>query len=124
MFQEVYAQIGLSYMSNEVYPNLSSMTTAHIVSSYIFLLVSGSIMFHVRRRPADCQPRRRKKKSGSIRAGGNANSMSGIPAGVLVELQSDGSQMDNGRTVCISSEVVEVRLSLELSISIIVFNND
>lgn len=64
-------------------------------------------MFHVRRRPADCQPRRRKKKSGSIRASGSATGI-GAPAGLLIETQPDGTVIDNGRSIRISGDVVEV----------------
>lgn len=51
-------------------------------------------MFHVRRRPADVQPRRRKKKAST---GG-----SGVRPGtepVLVEVAPDTSPLENGRRV-------------------------
>lgn len=66
-------------------------------------------MFHVRRRPADCQPRRRKKKPGSMRAG-SAGGVGGAPAGLLIETQPDGSVIDNGRNIRITGDAVEVIL--------------
>ncbi|XP_053603123.1 afadin isoform X5 [Plodia interpunctella] len=63
----------------------------------------GSIMFHVRRRPADTQPRRRKKKAGSsVSSGGRPGN---DPA--LVEVAPDGSNVENGRRLRIT-DVVEV----------------
>ncbi|CAG4937007.1 unnamed protein product [Colias eurytheme] len=64
---------------------------------------NGSIMFHVRRRPSDAQPRRRKKKAGS-----NASS-SARPGNepMLIEVTPDGTALENGRRVRIT-DVVEV----------------
>ncbi|XP_045493705.1 afadin isoform X7 [Colias croceus] len=63
----------------------------------------SSIMFHVRRRPSDAQPRRRKKKAGS-----NASS-SARPGNepMLIEVTPDGTALENGRRVRIT-DVVEV----------------
>ncbi|XP_070137011.1 afadin isoform X3 [Drosophila bipectinata] len=64
----------------------------------------GSIMFHVRRRPADSQPRRRKKKP--LGASNGANHMSGDREGpVLVEVTHSG---DGGRRIKLGSDPVEV----------------
>ncbi|XP_070142312.1 afadin isoform X3 [Drosophila kikkawai] len=64
----------------------------------------GSIMFHVRRRPADSQPRRRKKKP--LGAANGANHMSGDREGpVLVEVTHSG---DGGRRIKLGSDPVEV----------------
>lgn len=62
----------------------------------------GSIMFHVRRRPADAQPRRRKKKPGGVGGGGRPGTE---PA--LVEVAPDGATLENGRRLRIT-DVVEV----------------
>ncbi|XP_017846332.1 afadin isoform X10 [Drosophila busckii] len=64
----------------------------------------GSIMFHVRRRPADSQPRRRKKKP--LGAANGANHTSGDREGpVLVEVTHSG---DGGRRIKLGSDPVEV----------------
>ncbi|XP_030562143.1 afadin isoform X4 [Drosophila novamexicana] len=64
----------------------------------------GSIMFHVRRRPADSQPRRRKKKP--LGSANGANHMSGDREGpVLVEVTHSG---DGGRRIKLGSDPVEV----------------
>ncbi|XP_039232028.1 afadin isoform X4 [Drosophila yakuba] len=64
----------------------------------------GSIMFHVRRRPADSQPRRRKKKP--LGAANGANHISGDREGpVLVEVTHSG---DGGRRIKLGSDPVEV----------------
>ncbi|XP_023036263.1 afadin isoform X2 [Drosophila willistoni] len=64
----------------------------------------GSIMFHVRRRPADSQPRRRKKKP--LGTSNGANHMSGDREGpVLVEVTHSG---DGGRRIKLGSDPVEV----------------
>ncbi|XP_037730649.1 afadin isoform X3 [Drosophila subpulchrella] len=64
----------------------------------------GSIMFHVRRRPADSQPRRRKKKP--LGASNGANHISGDREGpVLVEVTHSG---DGGRRIKLGSDPVEV----------------
>ncbi|XP_050088464.1 afadin isoform X5 [Anopheles aquasalis] len=64
----------------------------------------GSIMFHVRRRPADSQPRRRKKKPLGVSNGGN--SIGGDREGpMLIEITHSG---DGGRRVKLGSEPIEV----------------
>ncbi|XP_055616215.1 afadin isoform X7 [Toxorhynchites rutilus septentrionalis] len=64
----------------------------------------GSIMFHVRRRPADSQPRRRKKKPlGVSNGGGNLSSDREGP--MLIEITHSG---DGGRRVKLGSEPIEV----------------
>ncbi|XP_039495156.1 afadin isoform X2 [Drosophila santomea] len=64
----------------------------------------GSIMFHVRRRPADSQHRRRKKKP--LGAANGANHISGDREGpVLVEVTHSG---DGGRRIKLGSDPVEV----------------
>ncbi|XP_030761421.1 afadin isoform X2 [Sitophilus oryzae] len=67
---------------------------------------TGSIMFHVRRKPADCQPRRRKKKPLS---GGLRDQRGDVP--LLVELGPDGqppSLADVNKTVRLTNDVMEV----------------
>ncbi|XP_058467060.1 afadin isoform X5 [Malaya genurostris] len=64
----------------------------------------GSIMFHVRRRPADSQPRRRKKKPLGVSNGGGT--LSGERDGpMLIEITHSG---DGGRRVKLGSEPIEV----------------
>ncbi|XP_049285518.1 afadin isoform X1 [Anopheles funestus] len=64
----------------------------------------GSIMFHVRRRPADSQPRRRKKKPLGVSNGGN--NIGGDREGpMLIEITHSG---DGGRRVKLGSEPIEV----------------
>ncbi|XP_065078270.1 afadin isoform X2 [Ochlerotatus camptorhynchus] len=64
----------------------------------------GSIMFHVRRRPADSQPRRRKKKPlGVSNGGGNLGGDREGPQ--LIEITHSG---DGGRRVKLGSEPIEV----------------
>ncbi|KAJ8732197.1 hypothetical protein PYW08_014927 [Mythimna loreyi] len=67
-------------------------------------MTRSSIMFHVRRRPADVQPRRRKKKvvSGTGTAGGRPGSEP-----MLVEMSPDATVLENGRRLRIT-DVVEV----------------
>lgn len=61
-------------------------------------------MFHVRRRPADSQPRRRKKKPlGISNGGGNMTAEREGP--VLIEITHSG---DGGRRVKLTTEPVEV----------------
>ena len=61
-------------------------------------------MFHVRRRPADSQPRRRKKKPLGVSNG--SNNVSGEREGpMLVEITHSG---DGGRRIKLNSEPVEV----------------
>ncbi|XP_013177588.1 PREDICTED: afadin-like [Papilio xuthus] len=59
----------------------------------------SSIMFHVRRRPADSQPRRRKKKAGGAARPGTEP--------LLVEVAPDGSALENGRRMRLA-DVLEV----------------
>ena len=61
-------------------------------------------MFHVRRRPADSQPRRRKKKPLGVSNGCNNVSVE-REGPMLVEITHSG---DGGRRVKLSSEPVEV----------------
>lgn len=70
----------------------------------------SSIMFHVRRRPSDSQPRRRKKKTGSSTGSGGGSSggsraSNNEPA--LLEVSPDGSPLENGRRIRIT-DVLEV----------------
>ncbi|XP_063379407.1 uncharacterized protein LOC134666186 [Cydia fagiglandana] len=69
----------------------------------------SSIMFHVRRRPADSQPRRRKKKTAGCGAGCGAGGSSARPGcePVLVEVAPDGSALENGRRVRITGDMLE-----------------
>lgn len=61
-------------------------------------------MFHVRRRPADSQPRRRKKKPlGISNGGGNMTAEREGP--VLIEITHSG---DGGRRMKLTTEPVEV----------------
>ncbi|XP_068630825.1 afadin isoform X2 [Battus philenor] len=59
----------------------------------------SSIMFHVRRRPADAQPRRRKKKVGGGARPGTEP--------LLIEVAPDGSALENGRRMRLT-DVLEV----------------
>nr|XP_049703132.1 afadin isoform X2 [Helicoverpa armigera] len=67
-------------------------------------MTRSSIMFHVRRRPADVQPRRRKKKvsAGTGAAGGRPGNEP-----MLVEMSPDATPLENGRRLRIT-DVVEV----------------
>lgn len=60
-------------------------------------------MFHVRRRPADTQQRRRKKKPLGLQNGNNSASLEREP--MLVEVTHSG---DGGRRVKLSAEPIEV----------------
>ncbi|KAI4465248.1 afadin [Holotrichia oblita] len=63
-------------------------------------------MFHVRRRPADCAPRKRKKKPGT-----NTRDLRGDSAPLLVELFPDGSAplpSDTNRTIRLNNDIMEV----------------
>ncbi|XP_066147647.1 afadin isoform X3 [Euwallacea fornicatus] len=68
---------------------------------------TGSIMFHVRRRPADCAPRKRKKKPlGGVRGDQRADA-----APFLLELGPDGQAphpADTNKTVRLVNDVMEV----------------
>ncbi|XP_061377964.1 afadin isoform X2 [Danaus plexippus] len=64
----------------------------------------SSIMFHVRRRPSDAQPRRRKKKT-SVSTGGGTSARALEP--FLVEVAPDGSSLENGRRIRIN-DVIEI----------------
>lgn len=61
-------------------------------------------MFHVRRRPADSQPRRRKKKPLGVSNGSNNVSID-REGPMLVEITHSG---DGGRRVKLTSEPIEV----------------
>lgn len=61
-------------------------------------------MFHVRRRPADSQPRRRKKKPLGVSNGSNNVSVE-REGPMLVEITHSG---DGGRRVKLGSEPIEV----------------
>lgn len=61
-------------------------------------------MFHVRRRPADTQPRRRKKKPLGVANGNNSASLE-REGPMLVEVTHSG---DGGRRVKLSAEPIEV----------------
>ncbi|CAB3243951.1 unnamed protein product [Arctia plantaginis] len=68
-------------------------------------MTRSSIMFHVRRRPADAQqPRRRKKKVGS-----GVGAAGGRPGNepMLIEMAPDATALENGRRLRIN-DVVEV----------------
>lgn len=75
---------------------------------------SGSIMFHVRRRPADSQPRRRKKKPLGVQNGSN-NVTVEREGPMLVEITHSG---DGGRRVKLTAEPIEVRITIILSFSL------
>lgn len=62
-------------------------------------------MFHVRRRPADSQPRRRKKKPLGVSNGSNNMSNVEREGPMLVEITHSG---DGGRRVKLGSEPIEV----------------
>lgn len=78
----------------------------------VCFLISGSIMFHVRRRPADCAPRKRKKKPGALgTTQSSAREGRGDACPLLVELGPDGSAPhpgDTARTIRLNNEVMEV----------------
>lgn len=63
-------------------------------------------MFHVRRRPADSQPRRRKKKPLGVSNGSNNVSID-REGPVLVEVTHSG---DGGRRIKLTAEPIEVSL--------------
>lgn len=70
----------------------------------------GSVMFHVKRRPADCAPRKRKKKPGSLGTNNNPRETRS-EAPLLIELGPDGSAPhpgDTARTIRLNTEVMEV----------------
>ncbi|CAG9858483.1 unnamed protein product [Phyllotreta striolata] len=72
---------------------------------------TGSIMFHVRRRPADCAPRKRKKKPGAIGQTASTRDVREVAAPLLVELGPDGSAPhpgDTARTIRLTSDMMEV----------------
>lgn len=72
-------------------------------------------MFHVRRRPADSQPRRRKKKP--LGAANGTNHMSQDREGpMLVEVTHSG---DGGRRLKLGHEPVEVRASQKIVLQIL-----
>lgn len=59
-------------------------------------------MFHVRRRPADSQPRRRKKKAGATGTNGRPGNEP-----VLIETTPDATPLENGRRLRVT-EAIEV----------------
>lgn len=65
-------------------------------------------MFHVRRRPADSQPRRRKKKPLGVSNGGH-NVSTDREGPVLVEITHSG---EGGRSVKLTAEPIEVSVSM------------
>ena len=65
-------------------------------------------MFHVRRRPSDAQPRRRKKKTGA----GTGSARPGNEP-MLVEVTPEGTVLENGRRVRIT-DVIEVGVNFLL----------
>ncbi|KAG5890253.1 hypothetical protein JTB14_030180 [Gonioctena quinquepunctata] len=68
-------------------------------------------MFHVRRRPADGAPRKRKKKPGAIGQTAGTRDVRGDAAPLLVELGPDGSAPhpgDTARTIRLTNDVMEV----------------
>ncbi|XP_026465640.1 afadin isoform X3 [Ctenocephalides felis] len=68
----------------------------------------GSIMFHVRRRPADAQPRRRKKKPLSGPNGSTSGGLDWSEGPALIEMGPHGQQLEGGRRIRISLEPLEV----------------
>lgn len=62
-------------------------------------------MFHVRRRPADSQPRRRKKKPLSVSSNGGTGMSAEREGPMLLEITHAG---DGGRRVKLTSEPIEV----------------
>lgn len=62
-------------------------------------------MFHVRRRPADSQQRRRKKKPSGLSNGSNSLSGTEREGPCLIEVTHSG---DGGRRVKLTSEPLEV----------------
>lgn len=80
------------------------------VISFFHCQLLGSIMFHVRRRPADSQPRRRKKKPLGVSNGGNSAS-SDREGPVLMEITHSG---EGGRHVKLTSEPIEVSTALRI----------
>lgn len=68
------------------------------------IFIPGSIMFHVRRRPADSQPRRRKKKSFGVSNGANNHSTE-REGPMLIEVTHSG---DGGRRIKLSGDPIEV----------------
>lgn len=73
-------------------------------------------MFHVRRRPADSQPRRRKKKPLGV-TNGNNNVSSDREGPMLVEITHSG---DGGRRVKLGMEPIEVSFVLHSVLLIVV----
>lgn len=75
-----------------------------MIKFFSSIFSTGSIMFHVRRRPADAQPRRRKKKPLGISNG--SGSMTAEREGpMLIEITHSG---DGGRRVKLTTEPIEV----------------
>lgn len=75
---------------------------------FFFEIIAGSIMFHVRRRPADSQQRRRKKKPSGLSNGSSSLSGTEREGPCLIELTHNG---DVGRRVKLTSEPIEVGIA-------------
>lgn len=71
---------------------------------FTFFYSTGSIMFHVRRRPADAQPRRRKKKPLGI-SNGSGSMTTEREGPMLIEITHSG---DGGRRIKLTTEPIEV----------------
>lgn len=69
-------------------------------------------MFHVRRRPADAQPRRRKKKPLSGPQGATTSGLDWSEGPALLEIGPHGQQLEGGRRIRVTSEPVEVCQSI------------
>lgn len=67
-------------------------------------------MFHVRRRPADAQPRRRKKKPLSGPNGSTSGGLDWSEGPALIEMGPHGQQLEGGRRIRISLEPLEVSI--------------
>lgn len=76
-------------------------------------------MFHVRRRPADSQPRRRKKKPLGVSNGGNNVSID-REGPILVEITHSG---EGGRHIRLTSEPIEVSALQLIAIAQILFSH-
>jgi hypothetical protein len=87
-------------------------------------------MFHVRRRPADSQPRRRKKKPLGVSTGGGSGSFSGEREGpMLVEITHTGEagrriKLHGNEPIEVSIRPVEVKKKLDYLFSSSLFRLD
>lgn len=103
----VFCCVVVLYFINHIVETHRFLYKKKFVSPTLFLnrfSLSGSIMFHVRRRPADSQPRRRKKKPLGVQNGSN-NVTVEREGPMLVEITHSG---DGGRRVKLTAEPVEV----------------